>query len=95
MVTLASASDRLAQHPLEGGAAHDEHGQVLVARTGLAEVGVGRHGDAADGEQRLEHVGEALAQDDHDAGQEAVGLVHLLGAAPLGGEGGLGVAGDG
>ena len=35
----AAASDGLAQHPLEGGAAHDEHREVLVAGLRLAEVG--------------------------------------------------------
>ena len=50
-----------------------------------------RHGVPADREQRVEHVGEVLAQLDHDAGEEAVGLVHLRGAAPLGGERLLGV----
>ena len=46
---------------------------------------------AAGGEQRVEHVGEVVAQLDHDAGEEAVGLVDLRGAAPLGDERLLGV----
>ena len=65
--------------------------QVLVARPGLAEVGGQRQVQAAGGEQRVEHVGEALAQLHDEAGEEAVGLVDLRGAPPLGLERLLGV----
>ena len=61
--TSGWASDGLAQHPLEGGAAHDDHLQVLVAglraRRGRAVIGIV---DAAGREQVVEHVGEAVAE---------------------------------
>ena len=65
--------------------------QVLVAGLGsprLAVVGIVMQPAAS---RCVEHVGEAVAQLDDEAGEEAVGLVHLRRAAPLGGEGGLGV----
>ena len=87
--------DGLAQQPLQRGAADDEDGEVLVAGLRIAEVVLRRHGDAPDVAQRLEDVGEVLAQLDDEAGEEAVGLVDLRGAAAVGVEGLLDVAGRG
>ena len=83
---------RLPQQPLQCRPPHDQDGQVLVAGTGLTEVGPGRCGDAADVVQGLEHVGHVVAHLDDQAGEEAVGLVRLRCAGPAGGEGLLGVA---
>jgi hypothetical protein len=85
----------LAQHPFECGAANDEHGEVFVTGTGLAEIGGERKGGAADGLERVEHIGEALAHQDGDTREEAVGLVGLRRATPLGREGLLGAGGGG
>jgi hypothetical protein len=83
----------LSQHPLERGAAHDEHLEVFVARAGVPERRRHRHRERAAGEQVRVDIGEAFAQHHLDAREEAVGLVHLGCAAPLGGEGGLRVGG--
>ena len=85
----------LPQQPLERRPPHDEHDQVLVARLRVAEVVAGRDGDAPGAAQGVEHVGEVAAHLDDEAGQEAVGLVHLLGAAAVGEERLLGVSGRG
>ena len=79
------------QHPLEGGPAHDEHLEVLVARLRLAEVGGHRQDQAADRQQLVEDVGEVLAQLHEDAGEEPVGLVDLRRAPSFGLERLLGV----
>ena len=86
--------DRAAQHPLEGRAAHDERSEVGVAGLGVAEIGDRRQRGAPLCEERVEHVGEPVPQLDPDPGEEAVGLVHLRGAPPLGGERRFGVGLD-
>ncbi len=78
--------DRPAQDPVDRGAPHDQDGQVLVARPWLAEVGGRRHRGAADRQEVVEDVGEPVAQQHLEAGEESVGLVRLRRPAPLGAE---------
>ena len=84
----------LTQHPLEGRPPNDQRREIGVARLWIAVVGDRRHRGAPRVEERLEHVGEPLAQLDHDPSEEAVGLVDLWGATALGRERRLGVSGD-
>ncbi len=85
---------RHAEHPLEGGAANDEDGQLVVTRLGLVvEVGDAGHVEAARRVQLFQHVGEAIAHHLLKTGEKAVRLMHLRRALPRGVECFLGVGG--
>ncbi len=80
-----------AQHPFEGGTAHDEHRQILVAGLRFTERRRAVERVTARGHERVEHVGQVIAQFHDDPGKEAVGLMRLRRAGPLGTERGFGV----
>ena len=95
--TRAVGQHDAAQHPLEGGAPAGERDQVVVAGPRVAvghldgQVVAEAHLGGAGGEQRVEHVGVAVAQQVAQPGQQRVRVAHLRRAPAVPLEGGVGV----
>ena len=88
------------QHPLVGRATTGEGDEVLVARHGAAVHALGEHGDEVEWgrpgvEQRVEHVGVAVAQQVAQPGQECMGVAHLRRAPAVPVERAVRVGGEG